>query len=246
MEIITVAVQKGGTGKTTTVLTLAQAATSRGIKCLAVDLDPQGNLSLALKADTRGEGSYALLNGTSALDLIQHTDQGIDIIPANRDLSTITSGKGSARRLKKALEPIRRWYGLILIDTPPTAGELQYNALAAATGLIIPLQADIYDLQSLFQITDTAEQIQKSNPDLRILGFILSRYDQRSTITKRMQEIITEKAEEQGVPFLGVVRNGVAIREAAAFQQSLYEYAPKSNPAQDFMAIFDRLTTGKL
>ena len=244
MEVITVAVQKGGTGKTTTVAALAQAAVARGIRCLAVDCDPQANLSYALKADMKGSGSESLLNGEPAEKLIQKTEQGMDVIPASRSLSTITTGRGSARRLRKALEPIKGRYDLILIDTPPTAGELQYNALQAATGLIIPIQADIYDLQSLYQITDTAKQIQKSNPELKILGFVLTRFDQRSKITKKMQEIITDRAMEQGVPYLGSVRVGVSVREAAAFQQSLYEYAPKSNPALDYMDLFDRLRLG--
>ena len=244
MEVITVAVQKGGTGKTTTVAALAQAAVARGIRCLAVDLDPQANVSYALKADVKGRGSEGLLNGEPAEKLIQKSEQGMDVIPASRSLSTITTGRGSARRLRKALEPIRGRYDLILIDTPPTAGELQYNALQAATGLIIPIQADIYDLQSLYQITDTAKQIQKSNPELKILGFVLTRFDQRSKITKKMQEIITGRAMDQGVPYLGSVRVGVSVREAAAFQQSLYEYAPKSNPALDYMDLFDQLRLG--
>lgn len=244
MQILTVSIQKGGTGKTTTAAAIAHAAVFRGFKALAVDLDPQGNLSLLTAANTSGSGSYGLLQGEPAGDLIQHTTCGLDVIPANWNLSTITSGRGSARRLQKALQPLRRKYDLILIDTPPTAGELQYNALQAATGLIIPIQADIYDLQSLYQITDTAKQIQKSNPELKILGFVLTRFDQRSKITKKMQEIITGRAMEQGVPYLGSVRVGVSVREAAAFQQSLYEYAPKSNPALDYMDLFDQLRLG--
>ena len=149
MKVIAVAIQKGGTGKTTTAAAIAQAATYKGQKVLAIDLDPQGNLSFALAAEMNRRGSYDLLQGTPAADLIQKSRQGMDIIPASWNLSTVTSGKGSARRLQKAIEPLKKDYDLIVIDPPPTAGELQYNALQAATGLIIPLQADIYNLQSL-------------------------------------------------------------------------------------------------
>ena len=150
MKVITVAIQKGGTGKTTSAAILAQAAASRALQVLAIDLDPQGNLSFALGANPAAETgtAYNLLMGRPAAECIHTTAQGLDIIPADRDLAAITSGTGSARRLREALRPVREWYDLIIIDTPPTAGELQYNALMAADGLIIPLQADAYNLQS--------------------------------------------------------------------------------------------------
>lgn len=242
MEILTVAIQKGGTGKTTTAAALAQAAAYRGYNCLAIDLDPQGNLSFALGAEIGNVlGSYHFLEGEAPADVIQHLKQGLDVIPANWTLSTITSAKGTARRLQKALEPIKRRYDVIIIDTPPTAGELQYNALQASTGLIIPLQADIYNLQSFYQMVDTARQIQSSNRNLKIRGFLLTQYDKRSTIAKQMQQAIETNAAALGVPFLGTIRSAVAVKEAAALQQSLFEYAPKSKPAKDYLDVFDKL-----
>lgn len=242
MDIFTVAIQKGGTGKTTTAAAIAWAAAYRGRKVLAIDADPQGQLSFTLAADTSKPGSYDLLEGAAAADLIQQTPAGIDVIPASWNLSTVTSGRGSARRLQQALKPVKGKYDLIVIDTPPTAGELQYNALQAATGLIIPLQADIYNLQSLYQITDTARQIQGSNPDLKITGFVLTQYDGRSTIARQMKDTITEQAAAMGVPYLGTIRGAVAVKEAAALQQSLFEYAPKSKPAQDYLALYETIT----
>lgn len=241
MQIITVAIQKGGTGKTTTAAAIAQAAAYKGRSCLAIDLDPQGNLSFALAADTSRPGSFDLLQGAAAADLIQHRPC-MDVIPASWNLSTVVSGKGSARRLQRAIEPLKGKYDLIIIDTPPTAGELQYNALQASTGLIIPLQADIFNLQSLYQITDTARQIQQTNPALKILGFLLTQYDRRSTIARQMQETITAQAAAMGVPYLGAIRAAVAVKEAAALQQSLFDYAPKSKPAADYLAVYDAIT----
>lgn len=244
MDIFTVAIQKGGTGKTTTAAAIAQAAAYRGRSVLAIDLDPQGQLGFTLAADTGKPGSYDLLGGTAAAGLIQNIRDRLDVIPASWNLSTITSGKGSARRLQRAIEPLKKEYDLIIIDTPPTAGELQYNALQAATGLIIPLQADIYNLQSLYQITDTARQIQGSNPGLSITGFLLTQYDGRSTIARQMKETITEQAAAMGVPYLGAIRAAVAVKEAAALQQSLFDYAPKSKPAADYLELYDRITGG--
>lgn len=243
MQIITAALQKGGTGKTTTVAALAQAAAIRGKKVLAIDLDPQGNLSFALGA--AAGGSFDLLQGAEPKEVIQRTGQGIDVIAASWNLATITSGKGSARRLQAAIKPLRRKYNLIVIDTPATAGELQYNALQAATGLLLPLMADTYNIQSLYQITDTAQQIRKSNPELKILGYILTMYDQRSTIARQMGQALEQAAQQLNIPYLGAIRAAVAVKEAAALQKSLFEYAPKSKPATDYMAIYDKITKGR-
>lgn len=240
MEVLAVAIQKGGTGKTTTAAVLAQAAAHKGKKVLAIDLDPQGNLTFALGGSGTSGSSFDLLQGTAAADVIQQCS-GIDVIAANWGLSTIASGKGSARRLQAAIEPIKNNYDLIIIDTPPTAGELQYNALQAATGLIIPLQADIYNLQSLYQITDTAKQMQQSNPNLQIKGFIITKLDNRSTIAKQMQEQIIIAANKENIPYLGSIRTGIAVQEAAALQQNLFEYAPKSKPASDYLMLLAHL-----
>ena len=240
-RVISVSIQKGGTGKTTTAAALAQAAAYMGKKALAIDLDPQGNLSFALRADTRGAGAFEFLNGADFRNVIQTTAQGLDVIPASWNLATITSGKGTARRLQQAIGQITGLYDLITIDTPPTAGELQYNALQAATGLIIPLQADIYNMQSLYQITDAARQIQGSNPALSIMGFILTQYDGRSTISRQMKEVITDQAAAMGVPYLGAIRAAVAVKEAAALQRSLFEYARRSKPAADYLEIYNRI-----
>ena len=239
MEVLVIAIQKGGTGNTTTAAALAQAAAYTGQRVLVIDLDPQGNLSFALGADQRAAPtSYEwITQGTAAP--IQTTEQGLDIIPASAELALITLEKGSARRLQKVLEPLKGDYELIVIDTPPTAGALQYNALQAATGLIIPLQADIYNLQSFYQIMDTAHQIQQSNPALVVKGFVLTQYDSRSTLAKQFKQTITDNAAALGVPCLGIIRAGVAIKEAAALQKSLFDYAGKSKPAADYMALFN-------
>ena len=241
MAIIAVANQKGGTGKSTTAAALAQAAAAQGKKALAIDLDPQGNLSFSLAADMNRGTSFDLLEGAKASQLIQRSPCGPDIIPASRNNSTITSGRGSAKRLQRALLPVQLAYDLIIIDTPPTAGELQYNALQAATMLIIPMQAEIYSLQGLYQIAETAEQIKGSNPALTAAGVILTRHNDRSTIARQMQENIKDAAQQMAIPFLGAIREGVAIREAQALQVSLYEYAPKSKPALDYMALYRKI-----
>ena len=241
--IYAVSIQRGGTAKTTTAVTLAQAAAHRGKTALVIDLDPQGNASFILRA-TAGDngGSLSLLEGQPAAGLIQAAPGNVSIIPAARNLAAVSSSRGSARRLQQALKPLKGKFDFVFIDTPPTAGELQYNALQAAEGLIIPLQADILGLQGLYQIAEAAQQIQATNPALKQGGYILTRYNPRSNIARKMEELIAEKGKEYSIPLFGTVRDGIAIREAQALRRSLYEYAPNSNPAKDYLAIFDRIT----
>ncbi len=242
MQILTIAIQKGGTGKTTTAAALVNAAVYLGHRALAIDLDPQGQLSFTIGANTKKPGSYDMLEGTPAARLIQHIRPGLDAIPASWNLQTVTSKAGSARRLQRALAPIKERYDIIVIDTPATAGELQYNALQASTGLVIPLQADIYDLQGFYQTIDTARQIQASNPELSFIGAVCSKYEGRSTIARQMLDTIRGAAEGMGVTYLGEIRKAVAVQEAATLQRSLFDYAPKSKPAADYIALYKRIT----
>ena len=240
MKVYAVAIQKGGTAKTTTAAILAAAAASKGKKVLVIDLDPQANLTFTLGADANQQGSYEVITGTtSAADAIQHVN-GIDIIAASWNLATIKMDD-NAKRLHDALEPIKKKYDIVFIDTPPTIGALQFNALMAATGLIIPLEADIYNLQSLYQIAETANRIQQKNTALKDLCFILTKFDNRSTLTRQMQQTITVKANSLNIRYIGSVRPAIAVKEAATLQKSIYEYAPKSKPAQDYLAILEQI-----
>lgn len=242
MRIITIAAQRGGTGKTTTAAALAQAAAYRGLKVLAVDLDPQGNFTFALGVSAQPPGVLEVLHGRTWHTSIKETADGsIHILTASQSLAAEQTAPGSANRLRNALKAARTHYDMIIIDTPPTAGEMQYNALQAATDLIIPLQADIFGLQGLYMIAATARQIQQTNKDLQIAGVIFTRHNPRSTITRQMQQAITAKAAEMDIPILGAIREGVAIREAQALQQSLYAYAPKAKPASDYLEILDKI-----
>lgn len=241
MKIITTAVIKGGTGKTTTAAALAQAAAAEGKRVLIIDLDAQGNLSYTVGADPNGAGSYELLHGASAADVIQHTAQEIDAITASPNLATEKTTPGSAKRLQEAIKPLKRKYDYIFIDTPPTMNELTFNALQASTGLIIPLETDSNSLQGLYRIIEIAQQIKESNPQLKVLGVILTSYDNRPKLHRYLREVIKEKAQEMGAPYLMEIRSGVVIREAQALQQSIYKYAPKSKPAQDYKKLFEMI-----
>lgn len=241
-KIICVNNQKGGVGKSTTAAILAQGAAYKGKKVLAIDLDPQANLSLALGAINEAEtkNSYQVISGHSlAVGNIVHTEQGIDVIPASKNLVTLKSDTGSAHRLSNAIQKEKRRYDVIVIDTPSKSDELQYNALQAATGLLIPQNADIYNLQALIDTIKTARKFQESNPALKILGFILTEYSGRTKLDQQIKNLLVKAAGS--VPYLGAIRKAVAVKEAAALQLSLYEYAPNSKPAQDYLNILNQI-----
>ena len=240
MKIITTANIKGGCGKSTTAVALAQAAAASGRKVLFIDLDPQANGSFFIGAD-QAAGSYQLLHGADPAQTIQRTAQGVDVIAASPDLATETTRPGSAKRLQEAIAPLKKDYDYAYIDTPPQMGELTYNALLASTGMIIPMEADNSSLQGLYQVVDIAQRIQASNPALDILGIVLTRYDNRSKLSRYMKDAITAAGQGMGIPLLAAIRPGVAIREAQALQLSVFGYAPKSNPALDYMDLFTNL-----
>lgn len=244
MQIITAAVIKGGAGKSTTAAALAQAAVAAGKKVLCIDLDPQANCTFFIGADQNRPGSYQLLHGSEPAQLIQATEQGIDAIAASPDLAAEKTAPGSAKRLQAAIEPLKKEYDYIFIDTPPAMGELTFNALQACTGLIIPLETDNSSLQGLYQIADIAHQMQRSNPDLSIIGVTVTKYEKNTKVNRFMRDAIAEKAQEIGAPYLLEIRKGTAIREAQLMQQSIYQYAPRSNPAQDYKTLFEMIQEG--
>lgn len=237
MRIITTAIVKGGVGKSTTAAALAQAAVADKKKVLCIDLDPQATLSAFIGADPNQPGAFQLLAGADPAEVTQHTAQGIDVIAASQDLATIQTTPGSAKRLQKALANAAG-YDFVFIDIPPTMGELTYNALQASTGLLIPMETDNGSLQGMYQITDIAQHIKRSNPNLSIIGTVITRYDTTANYNKYMREVIAEKGQEVGAPLLCTIRKGVAVKEAQGFQESLFDFAPRSRIAADYMKLY--------
>ena len=238
--ILTVVNSKGGVAKSTTAAALAQAAIYRGRRALAVDLEPQGDLSFSLKADTSRPGVYEMMQGAPAT--IQSTETGPDVIAASPSLATLTTYQGSARRLLAALEPIKAQYDLIVIDTVPATGELQYNALVASDAIVIPVTHDRGALGGLYMMIDTARRI---NPNLFVRGgAFISRYSPRSNIARHMVDTIKSRCDALHVPYLGYVREGKDVQEAYTMQEDLFSYLPRSKPALDYLELYDRLTEG--
>lgn len=241
-RIITIANHKGGSGKTTTALALAQAGKAQGLKVLCIDLDGQGNLTTALNGTTEAPSVIDFITGSAdPSSCIQETSQGVYLIRGSYDLAGLETSKGSAIRLKKALEATQEPFNLVVIDTPPTLGEAQYNALRTSTGLIVPLGPSLFDLQGLYSMVETAKTFKKANNALEVLGYVMTNYNGRSKLAKTLESEIEADALTHGVANLGTIRQGVAIREAQALKVSLFDYAPASKPALDYLNLFRRI-----
>lgn len=245
-QIISIANQKGGVGKSTTAQALGAGLFFKGYKTLLIDLDPQGNTTYTTRTGSTGNTTYELLTGkASARDIIVKTDQG-DIIPAGRNLSRADlelTRTGKEYRLKEALEPVRKEYDYIVIDTPPALGILTINALTASDSVVIPAQADIYSLQGIGQLIETMDVIKKyCNRDLKLQGILLTRHNSRTILSKDMAEMIEATAKELDTfVYKAVIREATAIKEAQANRQAIFQYSPKSKVSDDYTSFINEL-----
>ena len=244
--IIVIANQKGGVGKSTAVDAIGSYIASKGKRCLFIDLDPQGNLSYTMKANYSGisvpTAWEVLTQRANLVDAIQRTERGHIVasspLLASADINLTMLGK--EYRLKEALKPILRQYDAIIIDTPPNLGILTINALTAANGCIIPSKTDIFSLQGILQLNKTIEAVKQycNNPNLQILGIALSQYSSRTIIGKEIAAALEQTAAALKTKLYNAkIRECTAIKEAAAKQESIFVYAPKSNASIDYQDL---------
>ncbi len=238
-HITTVALQKGGTGKSTTAHALGQGLMKAGKKVLFIDLDPQGNLSCTMQANTGKSSSYDVItNRSTAKKSIQHTEHG-DIIPSNPQLSGTdleVTQTGKEYRMKEAIAALGNHYDFVIIDTPPALGTLTINALTAAADVIIPVQAETYSIQGIAQLFSTIDVVRNyCNPKLTVDGILLTRFSSRAILSRDMADTIGNTSRQLGTKlFRTAIREGIAVKEAQAMRVPLFTYAPESNPARDY------------
>lgn len=249
IEVITIANQKGGVGKSTTAHALGQGLRRKGFKVLFVDLDSQHNLTDTMNADSNLPSCYEVLIGSvPASHAVQHTQQG-DIIPASKaaaklelELSSLPVGR-EYRLRDKIIKPLAATYDYFIVDTPPSLGIVTTNALAAANSLIVPAQADAYSLSGFEELIATVESVKEyCNPTLAIKGVVLTRHNTRAVLNRDMADNIAEVAHQNGTKvFTSTIRENIALKEAQASQQSIFDYSPASNGALDYTALLEEL-----
>lgn len=239
-KIIAVTNQKGGVGKTTTCSALCGCLAAMGKSVLAVDLDPQGNLSFSLGADSEESYTiYDVFKGKADIyDAVQHISC-CDVIPANILLSGCElefTSVGREYLLREQLAKIQDEYEYIIIDTPPALSLLTINAYTASNQLIIPMIAEILSLQGISQLKETIFAVRKYyNKALEIRGILLNKYNPRLILTKEVEELANIIAEQLDTDvFTTKISSSVIIAEAPAHAKTIVEYAPRSKSAKEY------------
>ena len=242
-EIISLANQKGGVGKTTTTINLAYALACLNQEVLVVDIDPQSNATSGLGI-TPGENEksiYDLMSGkASPGEVIKQTSmEWLDVLPASHDLAgaevELVGMDSREKVLKTVLDPLRDMYSFIFIDCPPSLGLLTVNALVASDTVITPVQCEYYAMEGLAYFTETVSKVKNFlNPSLKIDGGVLTMYDARINLSNQVKEEISKyygtRLYQTPVP-----RN-VRLAEAPSFGQTIFTYDPSCRGA---IAYFD-------
>jgi chromosome partitioning protein len=247
-KTIAIANQKGGVGKTTTVINLGVALADMHKKTLLVDLDPQGSLSagLGINANNLKETIYnALLDPTISINrVIQPVKAYLDVLPADRDLAAAEIELIPELRreliLRRVLKPLDNWYDYILIDCPPSLSLLTVNALATSQGVIVPLQCEFFALRVIQLLLDSINKTKaRLNPDLELTGILATMY---STGTVHAREVLDEIRTEYGDKVFDIViYKSIRFAEASVAHKSIVEYAGNHKGALAYKKLANQL-----
>jgi len=245
-EVITIANQKGGVGKTTTAVNLSAALAQNGKKVLLIDADPQTNAttSLGFNRNDYEYNIYHVLIGIKKMSEVILTSnfKNLDLIPANIGLVGIekefydSTKKNRELLLKKAIKPIKKKYDFIIIDSPPALGPITINALGAADSVIIPIQCEYFALEGLAQLLNTINLLKKSiNPQLTIKGFLPTMFSIQNNLSKQVLEDLSHHFKknlflDKKKEFIIVPRN-IKVAESPSYGKPVTEYAHKSKGA---------------
>jgi chromosome partitioning protein len=247
-RVIALANQKGGVAKTTTTVNLAVALKERGFSVLAIDLDPQANLTMSqgINPESVDRSMFDVLVHSFPIDeVIQRSE--IDVGVSSIDLAgaelALSSMIGRERALQKGLLPVRNRYQYILVDTPPSLGLLTINALTAAEGVIVPVQCEYLSLRGLVQLENTLSMIRENlNPDVRIWGILPTMFDSRTIHAREAVEMLKEHFGE--LVFDTRIRKTVRYAEAPVQGVSILKYDPKSPAATAYRELAEEVLNG--
>jgi chromosome partitioning protein len=247
-RVIAFANQKGGVAKTTTTLNLAVAFKEKGFNVLAVDLDPQGNLTMSqgMNPDAIERSMFDVLVHKLPIEEIVEEAE-IDVAVSSIDLAgaelALSSMIGRERALEKALAPVRDRYDYILIDTPPSLGLLTINAFVAANGVIVPVQCEYLSLRGLVQLENTLTMIRENlNPQVEIQGILPTMYDKRILHSREAVDILRDNFGE--LVFNTRIRKTIRYAEAPVKGESVLKYDPTGEAAEAYRDLAKEVLNG--
>ena len=247
MISISITNNKGGVGKTTSAINIGDAYLRMGKRVLFIDFDAQRSLSYEIVGDVEEPGDVvkALKGELGIKKAITHTEHG-DILTSSPALAYMDDFFAEFEHLfvlQDLLATIRTDYDICIIDLPPSMGKQTVSALLASNYALIPIHTDIFSAQGLTQVCDVIKTVQRrSNPNLRILGVLITCHDARKVMNRQMADELYRSAETLGLHvFATKIRETIAVRESQACQQSVIEYAPKSTAAQDYLSLVDEM-----
>lgn len=251
-KIYAVVNQKGGVGKTTSVINLCAYLGGSGRRVLMVDIDSQANATSGLGYDKYNleYSTYDLLLETASFDevCLKQADYKIDLLPSSPNLAgaevELVNAIGREYRLQNALEKVHGRYDYIFIDCPPSLGLLTVNALTAAQdGVLIPVQCEYLALEGLTQLTQTIDLVRKYlNPKLQIRGLMMTMYDSRTNLSRQVVEEV--RSHFPGKVFRTIIPRNVRLSEAPSFGQPINQYAPTSPGAIAYKLLATELVKG--
>ncbi len=247
-RIIAIANQKGGVGKTTTAINLSASLAEKGRKVLAIDMDPQGNLSSGLGLDKNTiEGTiYDMIIGESDVEKVIHKDtiENLDILPSNVDLSAVEIEMIDVENkefvVKNAIQKVRDNYDYVIIDCPPSLSLLTVNAMTTADSVLVPIQCEYYALEGLSQLIHTVELVKdRLNPILEIEGVVFTMYDARTNLSLQVVENVKENLEQN--IYKTIIPRNIRLAEAPSYGAPINQYDPRSSGAESYMRLAEEV-----
>ncbi|ESK64811.1 MULTISPECIES: ParA family protein [Abiotrophia] len=243
-RMIAIGNQKGGVGKTTTTVNLGAALAFQGKKVLIIDMDSQGNATSGLgieRADVKQSVYEVLVDQIEAAGAILPTSrENLWILPSTLQLAgaeiELATADHRESRLKQAIEPIKADYDYILVDCPPSLGQLSLNAFTASDTILIPVQCEYYALEGLSQLLNTIRLVQRTyNKNFRIEGVLLTMLDARTNLGYEVVEEVRKYFQEK--VYQTIITRNVRLSEAPSYGQSVIDYDPKSRGAEMYMDL---------
>jgi chromosome partitioning protein len=241
-KVISISNHKGGVGKTTTAINIGAGLNKLGKRVLLIDLDAQANLSqsLGLIDNEERQNIYGAITGEYKITEVIEIVKGLNVIPSTLDLSgaeiELSGEAGREYILREVIEPLKKDYDYIIIDTAPSLSLLTINSFVASDEILIPLQAQYLALQGLTKLLEVVTKIQRRlNKDLKVGGVIVTQYDNRKVLNRDVVETIREHFKSE--VFKTMIRDNVALAEAPANQLDIFRYNPKSYGAEDYLAL---------